>query len=158
MSPSATCGSRAIGLLPPRSLVRKARYVASGAVREFERTGGKEPLVAPRTYSKVPGRSRVPHTSETTCQGRPAPGRACATPAGPQKRTDCASCPAGSSGRAPGPAGSPGSAETGRSGATARRPSHACAGPHAGRARRGGQARHRLNRGGGGDAGQCQPQ
>src|SRR2546428_12543479 len=38
------CGSGAMGLLPRRSLVRKAPYVASGAVREFERTGGRNRL------------------------------------------------------------------------------------------------------------------
>ena len=57
MSPSATCGSRAMSLLPARSLVRKALYVAFGSVRQFERTGGR-PLVAARTYSKIPGRAR----------------------------------------------------------------------------------------------------
>ena len=54
-----SCGSRAIALLPARCLVRKARSVAFGSVRQFERTGGREPLVAARTYSEIPGRTRI---------------------------------------------------------------------------------------------------
>src|ERR1700680_4953902 len=62
-----------MALLPPRSPVRKGHYVASGAVRQFKRTGGTEPLVAARTYSKVPGRARGPHTSPAAGEGRPPP-------------------------------------------------------------------------------------
>src|SRR6266851_6790254 len=82
----SSCGSRAIALLPPRSLVRKAPYVASGAVREFERTGVKEPLVAARTYSKVPGRARIPPPPDTPGQGPPAPPRPPPAPARPEGR------------------------------------------------------------------------
>jgi len=154
----SSCGSRAIGLLPPRSLVRKARYVASGAVRQFERTGGKEPLVAARTYSKVPGRAWIAHTPKATGSVCPATGSASPSPTGPKERpcrasspAGCSCRPAGCSCRPPGTSGSSRSAKAGRSGPTPRRR------PHAGRAGRGGQA-DRLDRGGGGDAGQRQPQ
>src|ERR1700737_999266 len=60
MSPSATCGSRAIALLPPRSPVRKARSVASGAVREFERTGGKDRLSLLERIQKSQGEPGSP--------------------------------------------------------------------------------------------------
>src|SRR6266851_2407327 len=153
----SSCGSGAIALLPPRSLVRKAPYVASGAVREFERTGGKEPLVAARTYSKVPGRARIPHTSETPGQGPPAPRRASTAPASPEERADRAPCPAGASGHPPGAPDRPGSGEAVRAGATPYRLPDTGSRPHPGRAGRGGQAL-RLNRGGGGDAGQRQSQ
>src|SRR5919201_4278802 len=56
MAPVGSCGRRAMGLLLPRCPVRKGVSVASGSVREFERTGGREPRVAPRTYSEVAGR------------------------------------------------------------------------------------------------------
>src|SRR5216683_4865129 len=165
----SSCGSGAIALLPPRSLVRKAPYVASGAVREFERTGGKEPLVAARTYSKVPGRPRILRTSETPGQGPPAPRRASTAPASPEERADRAPCPAGPSGRPPRSSGRPprssghppgapdrpGSGEAVRAGATPYRLPDTGSRPHPGRAGRGGQAL-RLNRGGGGDAGQRQ--
>src|SRR2546426_99253 len=67
----SSCGSGAIGLLPRRSLVRKALYVAFGSAREFERIGGREPLVAARTYSEIPGRARAPHTPKTPREGGP---------------------------------------------------------------------------------------
>src|ERR671934_2293982 len=56
MAPVGSCGRRAMGLLPRRCLVRKGLSVASGSVREFERTGGREPRVAARAYSEVAGR------------------------------------------------------------------------------------------------------
>src|SRR3989442_15725528 len=73
----SSCGSGAIGLLPRRSLVRKALYVAFGSAREFERIGGREPLVAARTYSEIPGRARAPPPPKTAGEGGPA---ACGTP------------------------------------------------------------------------------
>ena len=76
MSPSATCGSRAIALLPPRSPVRKARSVASGAVREFERTGGKDRLSLLERIQKSQGEPGSPTPPKP-------PARAVQPPAAP---------------------------------------------------------------------------
>src|SRR3984893_1055758 len=76
MSPSATCGKRTISVLPPRSLVRKARSVASGAVREFERTGGKDRLSLLERIQKSQGEPGSPTPPKP-------PARAVQPPAAP---------------------------------------------------------------------------
>src|SRR3984893_2315459 len=76
MSPSATCGKRAIALLPPRCPVRKARSVASGAVREFERTGGKDRLSLLERIQKSQGEPGSPTPPKP-------PARAVQPPAAP---------------------------------------------------------------------------
>src|SRR3989442_15288651 len=49
-----------MALLPARSLVRKARYVAFGSVREFERTGGRSRLSLLERIQKSQGEPGVP--------------------------------------------------------------------------------------------------
>src|SRR5207253_1872186 len=111
----SSCGSGAIALLPARSLVRKALYVAFGSVRQYERTGGREPLVAPRTYSKIPGRARSAGTfPAATCAVEPA---AC-----PRSRSASPQAAAG----APGSVGAPPSR---RPAAAAHAPPASAAGP-----------------------------
>src|SRR5438093_13146417 len=75
--PGNGCGSGAIGLLPRCSLVRKAPYVASGAVREFERTGGRNRLSLLERIQKSQGEpGSPPKPPARALQPPPAPPQA----------------------------------------------------------------------------------